>query len=239
MSFKDNDFLFIEYDLINNDTGKLVATTNEEKAKKEEVYKENTHYGKSLFIVGSKQNVKGLNREIKNMNLNEHKKITLGPSEAFGEYEKELKRVMHLSDFRAHDINPYPGMEINIDNTIATIKTINSGRVIVDFNNPLAGKNVIFDVTIVNYFDSNESKIKALIEFNKMKANNINIKENSVEILFKAETDKDNTEYNSKKQFLINTIFKYLNIDKIHITEEYKKQEQDQKKEEEKEAITK
>mgnify|MGYP000249403083 CR=1 FL=1 len=66
MSFKDNDFLFIEYDLINNDTGKLVATTNEEKAKKEDVYKENTHYGKSLFIVGSKQNLKDINPDNKN-----------------------------------------------------------------------------------------------------------------------------------------------------------------------------
>lgn len=223
MSFKENDFLYIEYDLIDKEANKLVATTNEAKAKEANVYKKEMHYGKSLFIVGSEANLKGLNKEIKNLNLNESKDIILKPDEAFGDYDKNLIKVMHLSDFKSHDINPYPGMEVNIDNKIALIKAVNSGRVIVDFNNQLAGRELIFKIKITDFFNSDEDKIKALSEYENIKLKNIKIKENSCEISFGPEINK-NESYFIKKQYLIDSIFKYLNIEKVNIIEEYEKQ---------------
>ena len=86
------------------------------------------------------------------MSVGEEKKAELEPKDAFGERNPELARVMHLSDFRKRDMDPYPGMQVDIDGTVATVKSINSGRVLVDANHPLAGERMIYEVKLIPEF---------------------------------------------------------------------------------------
>ncbi|MCL4380743.1 hypothetical protein M1141_00525 [Candidatus Marsarchaeota archaeon] len=222
MSFKENDFLYIEYDLIDSDTNRMISTTNEEKAKQEKVHRPDMKYGKTLFIVGSAQNVRGLNREIANMSPDESKKIELTPGEAFGEYSKDLVKVMHLSDFKSHEIAPYPGLKVNIDNTIGTIKTVNSGRVVVDFNNDLAGKNIAYNVKVIEKINSDENKVKALAEFNSIEIDKAAVSNGSAEIFFGGKINKYREEFIVRKQYLLMSMFLYMpDIKKIMVNEEY------------------
>jgi FKBP-type peptidyl-prolyl cis-trans isomerase SlyD len=224
MNFKENDFLYIDYDLIDKDANRMVSTTNEEKAKQEKIYKQDMKYGKTLFIVGSPQNVKGLNKEIANMTLKESKKIELTPEEAFGEYNKDLVKVMHLSDFKSHEISPYPGLKVNIDNTIGTVKTVNSGRVIVDFNNDLAGKNIVYNVKVLEKINSDDDKIKALADSNDIAVDKVTVINGSAEIFFGSKINKYREEFIVRKQYLLMYIFTYMpDIRKIIMKEEYER----------------
>ncbi len=46
---------------------------------------------------------------------------------------------------------------------MASVRSIGAGRVLLDFNPPLAGKTLIYDVTVNKKLESNEEKIGALI----------------------------------------------------------------------------
>jgi peptidylprolyl isomerase len=46
---------------------------------------------------------------------------------------------------------------------MASVRSIGAGRVLLDFNPPLAGKTLIYDVTVSKKLESNEEKIGALI----------------------------------------------------------------------------
>jgi len=69
--------------------------------------------------------------------------IELSPEKAFGNRESKLVQMIPMKIFHQHKINPVPGTLFNFDNKVAKILTVSGGRVMVDFNNPLAGKDII------------------------------------------------------------------------------------------------
>jgi peptidylprolyl isomerase len=54
-------------------------------------------------------------------------------------------------------------MRIDYNGKMATIRSIGAGRVLLDFNPPLAGKTLVYDVTVEKKIDANEEKVAALI----------------------------------------------------------------------------
>ena len=63
------------------------------------------------------------------MSVGEEKKTELEPKDAFGERNPELSRVMHLSDFRKRDMDPYPGMQVDIDGFLSPNASFGSSSV--------------------------------------------------------------------------------------------------------------
>ncbi|MEM3841189.1 MAG: peptidylprolyl isomerase [Candidatus Micrarchaeaceae archaeon] len=225
MPFVDGDFLEMEYRAWDNDTGKLIATTYEEEAKKEGIYNEKVKYGKVLVVLGSGGIIKGLDSELRKMNVGEQKEFTFKPEDAFGERSDDLIRVMPLSEFRAHDINPIPGMEINIDNTPAIVKSVNSGRVVVDANNPYAGKSIKYSVKIVGKLDDPSKKVEALGDTYGAKPSKVEAKPNEIGLVYDSKVNK-NADYFVGKASLIAAIFTYIKeAKKVEVREEYIKSE--------------
>ena len=60
---------------------------------------------------------------------------------------------------------PYPGMTIQLDNSIAKVLSVSGGRVIVDFNNPLAGKEIKYKFKIIKKIENDEERINAMQDF--------------------------------------------------------------------------
>ncbi|MEK6881831.1 MAG: hypothetical protein AABY22_19590, partial [Nanoarchaeota archaeon] len=57
------------------------------------------------------------------------------------------------------------GMMLNIDGAIAKIISVSSGRTLVDFNNPLAGKTIEYEIKIIRKVEDPDEKAKALVLF--------------------------------------------------------------------------
>jgi len=53
-------------------------------------------------------------------------------------------------------------MEVEIRGERGTVISVGSGRVIVDFNHPLAGRDLVFKVKLVKVIKSDEEKVRAL-----------------------------------------------------------------------------
>ena len=221
MPFKDGDFLEIEYTARNVADKALIATTDESIAKKEEAYSKDISYGPVLVVLGANAVVKGLERELKNAEVGKELKFTLKPEDAFGNRSEDLVRVMPLSEFRAQNINPYPGMRINMDSTIATVKSVGSGRVVVDANHPDAGKEIDYTVKVIRLLEKDEDKISALGRTYSIKPTKITKAGGVADIYFDS-TVKKNSDYFINKASMVAAAFTYLkDIEKINVHEEY------------------
>jgi len=92
-------------------------------------------------------------------------KIELEPKDAFGIRDTKLIQVIPINIFYQQKTNPSPGMIFNFDGRIGKILSVSGGRVITDFNHPLAGKNVLYEINILKKIDDINEKTKSLIKF--------------------------------------------------------------------------
>lgn len=221
MAFVDGDFLEVEYSAWRGSDNSLISTTDEKKAKDSGIYDEHTRYGPVLVVLGSNGVIKGLDRSLRTMELNSTKKFTFKPDEAFGERMPDLVRVMPLSEFKKHDIDPYPGLQVNLDNSTAIVKSVNSGRVIVDANHPYAGQDVTYEIKVVRHLSSEKEKVAALGKTYNVEPTNVEVKERAARISFNNSVKK-NSDYFVGKANMIASVFSYLkDVEKVDVEEEY------------------
>jgi FKBP-type peptidyl-prolyl cis-trans isomerase 2 len=91
--------------------------------------------------------------------------VELSPEKAFGKRNPQLIKIIPLKIFREKNTNPYPGMVFNFDGNLGKIISVSGGRVITDFNNPLAGKDVVYEIIVNRKIDDINEKIKSLMNF--------------------------------------------------------------------------
>ena len=226
MSFSEGDFVKIEYNLWRSADGQLMRTTDKKLAEEKEIFNEEASYTPQLIILGKDNSIKTLSVAIKEMSVGEKKVLELEPKEAFGERDPELVRIMPISDFRKKDIEPRPGMQIDIDGVIATIKSVNSGRVMVDANNILAGEKVRYEIKVVGKADTEDEKMRALAERYLLDPLHVSVREGVAKITFGPKT-KINGEYFINKAYLVNDVLEYMKeVRKVEVTEEYERRKE-------------
>jgi FKBP-type peptidyl-prolyl cis-trans isomerase 2 len=91
--------------------------------------------------------------------------IELPPEKAFGKRNPSLVKIIPLNLFKQKNANPYPGMVFNFDGNLGKIISVSGGRVITDFNNPVAGKDVVYKIIVKRKISDLDEKIKSLMDF--------------------------------------------------------------------------
>lgn len=111
--------------------------------------------------------------------------IELTPEQAFGKRDSKLIQIVPISTFKKQNINPYPGAMLNFDGRVGRIITSAGGRVTVDFNHPIAGKEVIYEINVLKKITDLNEQIKAFNDFIFRQEFNFEVKDNK--IIFKVE----------------------------------------------------
>ncbi len=163
MPFQKGDFLLIEYTARVKETGETFDTTLEEVAKKERLLKEGETYEPKLIVIGEGWMLKALDDKLPSLELNKPETIEISPEQAFGPRDPEKLKMIPLRRLRDKGITPQLGMRIEYEKKPATIRTVGAGRVTIDFNPPLAGKTLVYEVTAKQKLETSEEKISALI----------------------------------------------------------------------------
>jgi len=91
--------------------------------------------------------------------------IALKPKEAFGERNSSLVKLIPTTVFRKQKINPMPGDVLDFDGKMGKILSVSSGRNLVDFNNPLAGKDVEYKINVLRKVEEMSEKVESLNKF--------------------------------------------------------------------------
>ncbi len=163
MPFKKQDFLLIEYTAKIKETNEIFDTTKEDTAKKEKLYKEGEIYEPKLIVIGEGWVLKTLDDNLHTLQLNKPQTIEIAPDKAFGPRDPEKLKMIPMRRLRDKGITPQLGMRIEYEKKPATIRTVGAGRVTLDFNPPLAGKTLVYEVTAKKKLRTPGEKISALI----------------------------------------------------------------------------
>lgn len=155
-----NDFIEIEFTGSSN--GKVFDTTNKDDAKELNL---ETEVKPMTISVGNDMILKGLDNELIGKEIGKDYKLSLTPDKAFGKRDPKLLQTIPMRVFREKNIYPEAGMALQLDNQVAKVISVSGGRVTVDFNNPLAGKDVDYKYKILRKVDNNTEKVNSLQDF--------------------------------------------------------------------------
>lgn len=163
MAVKKGDFIVVDYVTKIKETGETFDTTIAEEAKKGGISKENTIYEPMFIVVGESWVLKKLDSSLEGLDVDVKTTIEIPPEDGFGQRDPAKIKIIPVNKFRKQDVRPYPGAQIEIDGKTAVVRSVGAGRVQVDFNAPLAGKTLVYDLTVKKIIEDKLEKIKAVI----------------------------------------------------------------------------
>ena len=163
MPIQKSDFILVDYTGKVKETGEVFDTTSEETAKENKVYKEGEIYEPGLVVVGEGWVLKALDEALLTFKIRKNESVEIPPESAFGNRDPEKVKLVPLRRLAARGITPRLGAQIEYDKRLATVRTMGSGRVTLDFNPPLAGKTLVYEVSVKKKLKTAQEKISALI----------------------------------------------------------------------------
>jgi len=157
---KRNDFIKVEY------TGKIKDGAVFDTNVKEEAEKLNPDAKVKPLIICLGQNMilPAIDEFLIGKETGKKYKLELTADKAFGPRRRDLIKIMPLSVFRKQNVTPQAGMVFTFDNVMGKISAVSGGRVIVDFNNPVAGKDVLYEINVKEKITELDEKVKALMQ---------------------------------------------------------------------------
>jgi peptidylprolyl isomerase len=164
MSLEKGTLIFANYTAWVKDTGEGIESTVEAEAKRLKIYEESRKYEPRLVAVGEGWLISGLDAEVSKLSVGDKKEIELSPEKAFGKRDPTQLRMIPLRKFgeREHELSV--GDSVEVDNRVGIVRFLGSGRAQVDFNHRLAGKSIIYDFEAIRKVESDEDKVRALID---------------------------------------------------------------------------
>jgi FKBP-type peptidyl-prolyl cis-trans isomerase 2 len=149
------------------------------------IFHDKTAYGDVTVCAGEGQLLKGLDDALIGATVGEHT-IVIAAEKAFGKKSAKLIQLVATTKFLNQGIKPYPGLQVNIDGTIGVIKNVSGGRTLVDFNHPLAGNDVTYDVVVHDIVTDTEKQVDALVRLSLGSTAEVVVKEKAATIQTRA-----------------------------------------------------
>lgn len=160
---RKGDFLLVDYTGRVTATHEVFDTTVKEHATHPHGH-EKVNYGPVLVILGEGMIVDGVEHKLEGMQEGQQASVTLDPRDAFGIRSPDYIKTMPLSKFHEMKIEPAPGMFVEIAGMAAKVQSVTGGRVRVDFNNPLAGRQVSYDIKLVKHVTDVQEMLNLLLK---------------------------------------------------------------------------
>jgi peptidylprolyl isomerase len=164
---EEGDFVLLKI-TAKTQKGKIFRVSSEEDAKKSGMYEEekaNQGYYTPEFVIIGKPGFlnEGLTETIKDMNYFQKKSVKIPPTKAFGKRDPQKIERIGIAKFRKlnEGNNPEYGQDFtNKKGQRGVITNILQGKVIIDYNHPLAGQSIDYNLEIVDKIESFNEKIE-------------------------------------------------------------------------------
>ena len=163
MAVKPGDFLLVNLTLKVKESGETVDTTYDAVAKDAHIHREDSTYGPRFIILGEGWLPKGLEDSLVGVDVGKQTTVELAPEKGYGNRDPSKMRLVPLRRFRDKGIDPVPGAQVEFDGRPATVRAVGAGRVQVDYNHPLAGRTLIYDVSVEKVLEDENEKILNII----------------------------------------------------------------------------
>lgn len=159
-----SDFILVELTGRAEETGEVFETTNEETARAASLPIEGKTFAPRVIVVGDGWVLKGLDDGFVGLKVGAEGKVEVSPADAFGERDMSKIQTIPYRVLRSKGVNPTLGAQVDYEGRSAIIRSIGAGRVQLDYNPPLAGRKLVYEVKVLKRFETDEEKIRALIQ---------------------------------------------------------------------------
>lgn len=191
MAIKNKDFIEIEFTGKIKETEKVFDTNDKEAAKAAGIFDEKAKYRPIIICVGEGDVVKGLDESFIGKEAGKSYTIEVPYDKGFGAKNPKLVKLMSLAKFQKENVQPMPGLQLDFGGTMGTIVTVSGGRVMVDFNHPLANRNLSYDVKIKRIVTDDKEKLEGFLDFYLGKKQEVGLKEGKAKITTKEELPEE------------------------------------------------
>lgn len=117
-----------------------------------------------VFMFGKSQVISGLESGIAHMKIGEKSDVLVKAADAYGDYNEDAQQELPREQFAGIDLNvgmTLYGQGEDGGTVQVTVKEVKEEHVVIDFNHPLAGKDLMFTVTINNVRDASASEVES------------------------------------------------------------------------------
>ncbi len=169
MPLQKGDYILLDYTIIVKDENRIVQTTNEEKAREAGIYSPDQIYEPRLIILGETKLLEPVEEALFNAEEGQELTVEVPPEKAFGQRDPSKIKTMSIREFYRTGKIPRPGDLVEIEvapgqRQQARVIEVSSGRVVLDFNHPLAGKTLIVQLKVVKKLEKDEDKVRYLVK---------------------------------------------------------------------------
>src|SRR5215216_1396799 len=115
------------------------------------------------FLVGYGNIISGLEREMMGMKVGDSKDVVVQPGDAYGEFDDEAFMAVPRDQF-PKDMPLEEGLELTVkddsgQSRYARVDTIDGDNVTLNFNHPLAGDELRFNVKVVSLREPTDEEL--------------------------------------------------------------------------------
>ena len=130
-------------------------------ANSKELLESNAGGGELAFVSGKNQVLPKLEEALLGMREGEHKEISIACADGLGEYDEKLIQTLPKEQFAGIDLAV--GMELfgqdeSGETARVVVKELKGDEVVIDFNHPYAGKDLLFEVELTELRDADENE---------------------------------------------------------------------------------
>lgn len=159
----EKSLVYIDYVGKTKEDGRIFDLTLEEVAKKEGLYKENSLYTPMLVAVGWNWLLAALEEELIGLKPGDRKIIEVPPEKGAGPRDPQKVKSIAKVKLAKQGVRGYKGEEVTVGKEQGVITAVLGRTVRIDFNTPLAGKTLVFDVTIREIVSNPIEKVMAIV----------------------------------------------------------------------------
>lgn len=164
IKIKKHDFVEIDYVGKVKSTNQIFDLTDSKVAKENNIQIER-EFKPIIICIGEKNILKGIDDHLIDKEIGKEYEFTIKPEDGFGKRDSKLMKLVNIAIFKQNNIMPIPGLQINIEGMLGTIRSVSGGRVIVDFNHPLSDKELVYKVNILRKVTDLKEKLDACMKF--------------------------------------------------------------------------
>ncbi|MBC8495132.1 peptidylprolyl isomerase [archaeon] len=186
---KKGDFIELEYTGKLKEDGSVFDTTKKEVAMASNLNKE-ADYRPIIVCVGEGHVLGALEKGLECKTIGKYD-FNLEPEEAFGKKSAKLLKLIPMKVFKQQDIMPYMGLDVNVDGMYGIVRNVSGGRVIVDFNHPLSGREIIYEVEVLKFVTSDKEKLESVLQLLGVHYNSASVKEKNAMVVLEHEMSNE------------------------------------------------
>jgi len=214
---ENGELVLIDY--VGRADGEIFDVSDEEKAKENNMFEQHRNYKPIPVLIGEDYIIQGLEETVKDMDIGEEKEVEIPAEKAYGQRDADNMETFPEKEFTKQDVNVNVGEQIRIGHKSGRVISKGSGRVRIDFNHPLSGKDLEYWVRVNEKVEDSQEKARHIFEY-RLGHGEIEFEGKKATIIHKHEDDgHSHTLPEEAKEGIRNEITEHTGIEEVEFDE--------------------